>query len=207
MASGFENAPIVRMVSVTVFIMSTALRSSNVALDMYRIMQGDWWRLFTSFFVFQNTAQAIVGLIILYSCRQFERQMGSRKFGAFLVFTMMLATLLSTAFVVVAASIGFHLVPSSGPFSLIFALTAYYYWYVPKLHYSQYAIGGLELSEKSWVYLLALQLMFSDGVPSVAAAVPGLMAGCLYEMDGFGFQEYRIPAQIEVIGDLCGPDL
>lgn len=85
------------------------------------------WRIATSFLVFQNGAQTIVGLILLYTCRQFERQMGSKKFGAFLVISLVISTLLSIALAVVAASIGFYLVPSSGPFPLVFALMTYYF--------------------------------------------------------------------------------
>lgn len=95
--------------------------------DLYRLLHGEVWRLITSFFVFQGSAQAIVGLILLYTCRQFERQMGSRKFGAFIVFSFLVSTLVSLGVVVTAASMGFYLVPSSGPFSLIFALLMFYY--------------------------------------------------------------------------------
>lgn len=98
-----------------------------IAPDLYRLLHGEVWRLLSSFFVFQSSAQAIVGLILLYTCRQFERQMGSRKFGAFIVFSFLVSTLVSLGVVVTASSIGFYLVPSSGPFSLIYALLIFYY--------------------------------------------------------------------------------
>ena len=34
------------------------------------------------------TAQVLVGIILLYTCREFERQMGSRKFSAFLLLAL-----------------------------------------------------------------------------------------------------------------------
>ncbi len=95
--------------------------------DLFHVLHGEVWRLITSFFVFQNSAQTIVGLILLYTCRQFERQMGSKKFGAFLIFSSVVSTLLCIAMIVVASSIGFYLVPSSGPFALIFALMINYF--------------------------------------------------------------------------------
>jgi hypothetical protein len=70
--------------------------------------------------------------------------------------------------------------------------------HIPKLHATQYSFAGLDLSEKSWIYLLAMQLMVSDGVPSIAAASTGLLAGYLYETDGFGLQSWRLPGFIEV---------
>ena len=90
-------------------------------------MHGEVWRLFTSQIIFRNKAQAIVGLILLYSCRQFERQMGVKKFGAFLIFSLLISVLTMTAFIVVCLTVGVHFVPSSGPFFLIFALMAFYY--------------------------------------------------------------------------------
>jgi membrane associated rhomboid family serine protease len=136
------------MVFVLVILLSTALKSGSVSLgnltvllvmcrswylrllflaDLFHLLHGEVWRLVTSFFVFQNSAQTIVGLILLYTCRQFERQMGSKKFGAFLIFSSVISTLICIAMIVVASSIGFYLVPSSGPFALIFALMTNYF--------------------------------------------------------------------------------
>jgi len=70
--------------------------------------------------------------------------------------------------------------------------------HIPKLHSAQYSILGMDLSEKSWIYLLALQLLFSDGVPSVVSALSGLLAGYLYQSDTYGFQGFRLPGVIEV---------
>jgi membrane associated rhomboid family serine protease len=103
------------------------LRFTVVCVDLLKLFRGEIWRLFSSFLVFQNFAQLSVGMLLLYTCRQFERQMGSKKFGAFLVFSYAVSTLISIAAVVVASSIGFILVPSSGPFSLIYALLVLYY--------------------------------------------------------------------------------
>lgn len=66
-------------------------------------------------------------MVLLYTCRQFERHMGSKKFGAFLVFTFFVSTLVSVGAAVTASSIGYYLIPSSGPFAFIFALLAFYY--------------------------------------------------------------------------------
>jgi membrane associated rhomboid family serine protease len=137
-------------VCLLAIILSTALRASAASLgekqtfidlgkplsypkfrcdvaDLYGLMHGQLWRVVTSFLVFQNSAQIIVGLILLYTCRQFERQMGSKKFGAFLVFSVFVSTLIGLAIIVAAWSIGFYLVPSPGPFPLIFALMTYYF--------------------------------------------------------------------------------
>lgn len=56
----------------------------------------------------------------------------------------------------------------------------------------------MEFSEKSWIYLLACQLILCDGLPSVVAAFSGLLAGFLYDRDGYGIQNYRLPQRVEV---------
>ena len=175
------------------------LNVSFASVDLFRLVRGEIWRLVTSFLVFPNIAQLSVGMILLYTCRQFERQMGSKKFGAFLVFSFLVSTLVNVAAVTVASSIGYYLVPSSGPFSLIYGLLMFYYWHIPKLHSTQYAILGMDLSEKSWIYLVAAQLLFSDGVPSVVSGLSGMLAGYLYETDGFGLQSFRLPRFVEVM--------
>lgn len=71
------------------------------------------------------------------------------------------------------------------------------------MHATQYSFAGLDLSEKSWIYLLALQLLLSDGVPSALAAGTGLLAGYLYEVDGYGLQSWRLPRFIEVSPACC----
>jgi hypothetical protein len=53
--------------------------------------------------------------------------MGSKKFGAFLVFSFIVSTLVNVALIVVAYSLGFNLVPSSGPFAAIYSLLMFYY--------------------------------------------------------------------------------
>ena len=70
--------------------------------------------------------------------------------------------------------------------------------HIPKMHSSQYALMGFEFSEKSWIYLLGCQLLLSDGIASIVAALSGLLAGYLYDQDGYGIQSYRLPARLVV---------
>jgi len=204
MSAGFENAPITLAVSASVLLLSTTLKSASVSLDIYRLLEGQVWKLPASFFIFQNSAQMIVGLILLYTCRQFERQMGSRKFGAFLLIAFVFSILVNCAAIVAAYSVGLYLVPSPGPFALIFALMTYYYRHIPKLHSTQYSFAGFDLSEKSWIYLLALQLILSDGVPSMVSASAGWLAGYTYEKDGYGMQNWRLPRVLERVFEVIG---
>lgn len=57
---------------------------------------------------------------------------------------------------------------------------------------------GMQLSEKSWIYMLSCQLLLSDGLSSILAGLSGIVAGYLYETDGYGFQNFRLPRSVEV---------
>lgn len=205
MSAGYSHAPVILVISIVTLIFSTALKVSNVDLDLYRLMRGEIWRLITTHFVFRNPAQLMVGLIVLYSLRGFERQMGSKKFGAFLLYSLLSSTVLSILFVLILnVLMGLSFVPSSGPFFLIYSLMIFYYWHVPALYPIQYSVLGLRLSEKSWIYLLSAQLLFSDSWYSILASASGLIAGYVYLKDLFHVQSYRLPASVERIFGVFG---
>jgi hypothetical protein len=63
----------------------------------------------------EGALRLIIGMMILW-------QMGSRKFGSFLVVTTLVATTFE-----MAALLYFDLVPASGPFSVIYGLFVLYY--------------------------------------------------------------------------------
>lgn len=63
---------------------------------------------------------------------------------------------------------------------------------------TQYVCFGVEFSEKSWVYLLALQLMLGEGAGSVVASLIGLLTGYLYDINLFGLQKIRLPSFLDV---------
>lgn len=96
-------------------------------LDIFRLYQGELWRLFTSTLIFENTSEALVGLILLYTCRQFERQMGSKKFAAFICFSFLLSSFITVALLTLAAMVGVYIKPAPGPYYIIFALLTFYY--------------------------------------------------------------------------------
>jgi len=96
--------------------------------DLYKVIHGEIWRLITTHLVFRNPAQLIVGLMVLYSLRGFERQMGSKKFGAYLIYCLLASTVLSILFILILdVLMGLSFVPSSGPFFLIYSLMIFYY--------------------------------------------------------------------------------
>ena len=128
---GYENAPVVQSLSILTLILSYAMTDhSQIDLNSNSLFTHpiQIFRLFTSQLVFRNKAQAIVGLILLYSCRDFERQMGSKKFGAFLSFSFFLSLLLLLPLGMID-----YCRPSPGPFFIIFSLLAFYYHHIPRM--------------------------------------------------------------------------
>jgi len=205
MSTGYSHAPLIQVISITTLIFSTAFKVSNVELDLYKVIHGEIWRLITTHLVFRNPAQLIVGLMVLYSLRGFERQMGSKKFGAYLIYCLLASTVLSILFILILdVLMGLSFVPSSGPFFLIYSLMIFYYWHVPALYPIRYSALGLRLSEKSWIYLLAGQLLFSDSFDSILSGASGLIVGYAYIKDFFHIQSYRLPPSVERVFGVFG---
>lgn len=75
---------------------------------------------------------------------------------------------------------------------------------MPKLASSQYRILGVQFSSKSWIYLLSAQLMLNQGLSSALPCAAGLLAGQLYDRDGFGLQSARLPKIVETPFRLLG---
>ena len=144
---GYDNAPVVQSLSGLTLILSyTMSRSTSIYLDSESTFEHlQVWRVITSQLIFRNTMQAIVGLILLYSCREFERQMGSKKFAAFLVFSYFISIMLLLSLNGILFGVfGSHFTPSPGPFFVIFSLLAFYYFHIPRMgRRAQYSIFGI----------------------------------------------------------------
>lgn len=206
MTSGFENCPI--SLGLSVIVTTATLFRGNSApgrygIDTSALLGGNISRLFTGHFCFSSVPQMFIGVMLLYTMRQFERQLGPRKFAAFVAVSYSISTLTQMAIVTTASSMGIKLSMSSGPYFLIYSLLALYNKHVPKLHPSRTAlVGGLRFSEKTWTYLFALQLLLGEGSSSVCAGVSGAVAGLMYMSNSLGLQQFRLPSLLE---RLCSP--
>jgi hypothetical protein len=75
--------------------------------------------------------------------------------------------------------------------------------YIPKIYQNQYVLAGISFSEKSGIYLLAAQLLFSDGLESIVAGLIALSFGLIYSQNLVRVQRFRLPAFIEVGHYVC----
>ncbi|EWM28854.1 Derlin [Nannochloropsis gaditana] len=199
--AGFVNAPVTKgycLLVVGASLLSSYTHSSHtLRLDTTRILRkGELWRLFTSQIAFQEHPQTVLGVFLLYTFRHFERQMGSRKFGSFLVLSTLLAT--STEMAIAGwlggkGRIGEGLALSPGPFGVVYALFVLFYTTVPKLHPRLLRVCGADLSDKSMYYAVGAQLLLGGGWKTAIPALCGLFAGILYRRNVFGMQSVLLP--------------
>ena len=72
-------------------------------------------------------AQTFIGMLLLYICRQFERQFGSRKYGGFVILSFLVSVLIQFLVLVITNSMRVDFTPAHGPFFLIFSLLPLFY--------------------------------------------------------------------------------
>jgi hypothetical protein len=101
--------------------------------------------------------------------------MGSRRFGAFIVYI----SILSTIFELVIFNIFFDVERYSGPYPQLGAVLSLYHRFTPRLYPKFFGILGYDFSEKSLVYALCAQVIFSGGWSTFIPAFVGFVSGML----------------------------
>ncbi|KAF8659125.1 hypothetical protein AX16_001895 [Volvariella volvacea WC 439] len=150
-----------------------------------------YWRLAVHHLGFSNSTDLFLSEIILFNVAiQVERQFGSIKFASFAIVTLLLVTILEFLALLLFHRLGLNYI-ALGPAGLLFAILHQYHRIVPSIYH--YRIFGLPLTNKSFTYVLALQLAISRPPGSLTVAIAGLIAGALYRSDVFNFKSYRVP--------------
>ncbi|CDF77424.1 unnamed protein product [Chondrus crispus] len=103
--------------------------------------------------------------------------MGSSRYAFFALLTAFFHTALLCVYQYVAPTIA----PASGPYALVFANLVHFFFETPKTYHFQ-LLGALELSDKSFAYLLAIQLACSSPPRSLPSLAAGVIAGLLYRV-------------------------
>lgn len=179
---GFVHAPVTK-VTIAAVVLSTVFGSiigsqTRLTLRLPEVVSHvQLWRLVTHNFVFTTPGELLFGVVLLYFFRQFERQMGSSRYACFAVITSLLHTLLLCVSQVVLPS----LPPASGPYALVFANLVHFFFETPKTYHFQ-LLGAVALSDKSFAYLLATQLICSSPPRSVPSFACGVAAGLVYRL-------------------------
>lgn len=165
-------------------------RSKTLGLSYQDIFQTlRPWRLIASVFAFSSTPELMFGLYLLYYFRVFERQIGSNKHSVFILFSVIVSFLfevLALAYLEDTSN-----VLTSGPYCLIFASFVPFYFDIPVS--SRLRIFYVDFSDKSFVYLAGLQLLFSSWKHSLIPGMCGVFAGSLYRLNLLRIRKIKFP--------------
>ena len=127
-------------------------------------------------------------------------QMGSRRFGAFIVYASVLSTILELVFF----NIFFDMAPRySGPYPQLGAVLALFHKFTPRQHPKFFGVLGVDFSEKSLTYALCAQVMLSGGLSTVVPVVFGFISGLLCVK----WSETELPEFVYSLGHLVGKTL
>ncbi|KAK9865304.1 hypothetical protein WJX84_007739 [Apatococcus fuscideae] len=80
----------------------------------------------------------------------------------------------------------------AGPYVYIFASLVEYTLNVPPAQ--RFELFGWRLTDKAFVYLASLQLLWSSPRASIPACLTGLLFGAAYWVAPLGLQQFKIPA-------------
>lgn len=111
--------------------------------------------------------------------------MGSRKFGAFIIYS----SVLSTIFELVFFNIFFDTERYSGPYPQLGAVLAMYHKFTPRLHPKFFGVLGYDFSEKSLTYGLCAQVILSGGLSTAIPTIFGFISGML----SVSLSQYELP--------------
>ncbi|XP_064614978.1 ubiquitin-associated domain-containing protein 2-like [Liolophura sinensis] len=143
--------------------------------------EGQLWRLLTAKLVFLDMKDVLIGALIFYYLRIFERRFGSRKYCSYLLGSGLLASMLEI--LMIYGCKRFHLDLGnfpSGPLCFLYPLYIPYFCDIPRVALTH--MWGIPVTGKSFTYILGLQIA-SGTVESGLLAFCGCMAGIFYRLN------------------------
>ncbi|KAK6944466.1 Peptidase S54, rhomboid domain, partial [Dillenia turbinata] len=209
---GFNNAPVTRafVIASAIFTIFFGIqrRSSKLGLSyegtialclfsysFARVIEDIFkklhlWKFIMSIFAFSSTPELIFGLYLLYYFRVFERQIGSNKYSVFIVFSVIISLLLEALVLAVLKDPSLNPLVS-GPYGLIFSSFVPFFFDIPVS--TRFSIFGFRFSDKSFIYLAGLQLLFSSWKRSILPGLCGILAGSLYRLNVLRIRRIKFP--------------
>lgn len=129
---------------------------------------GDWFWLHNMHFLNSSYQTSC-------PCLLFINQMGSRRFGAYIVYVSILSTIVE----LIIFNIFFDVERYSGPYPQLGAVLSLYHRFTPRLYPKFFGLLGYDFSEKSLVYALCAQVIFSGGWSTFVPAAVGFVSGMM----------------------------
>lgn len=195
----FQHAPVTKGIMMAIAVSSIVVAIFDVKYNFHLQLvphisrDHQYWRLLVHHTAFCNSSELFLWELILYYIGiDIERQFGGVKYASFLVVSAILVTVLELLSLLVLQNFGssFNVIPS-GPVGIAFSLVYQYLSLVPATYH--FRVFGVTLSNKSFLYVLASQLAFSQPWASTLAAALGISAGALYRSDIASLKSYRLP--------------
>ncbi|RKF54931.1 DSC E3 ubiquitin ligase complex subunit 2 [Golovinomyces cichoracearum] len=214
LTTGFTNAPVSRSLVYGIVVVSLLISiTDNKHFFYIQVNPHLWpyrqiWRLLIYQLCYMNSTETLFAAICLYNMRVIERLWGSRKYASFLILCFAFLTFLPPMLLaLILRPLSFYNLNylPAGPTPLIFAVLAQYHAVIP--HVFKYRIAtsasppsndafvGLTFSDKSYLYLLAIQLALSQIPGSLISAGVGWAVGYLWRNDVLpgSLTRWRIP--------------
>ncbi|KAI0601690.1 hypothetical protein F4775DRAFT_538732 [Biscogniauxia sp. FL1348] len=198
----FTNAPVTRSLVYGLIGMSIAASLLDIKHYFYILVDLHLWRFHQiwRFLLFQlcytNSSEVLFASMTLYNMRIVERMWGSRKFATFVLITFLLTSILTPvllALVLRPLTLGLFNYLPAGPTPVLFALLAQYHATIPHIYKyrivtslsqtTNHQAQGLTFSDKSYRYLLALQLALFQWPGSLFGALVGWVVGYAWRME------------------------
>ena len=156
-----------------------------------------FYRIFVCNLTFGSMGELIFGLLALCPLlRRFEREMGSRKFGTFIVYTSILATVMELLFF----NIFFDIERYSGPYPQLGSVLFLFHKFTPRMHPKFFGVLGYDFSEKSITYGLCAQVILSGGFSTLIPTFFGFISG----MMAVKWSETELPDFVYTIAGVVG---
>eukprot|EP00558_Chaetoceros_sp_UNC1202_P003302 CAMPEP_0197244200 /NCGR_PEP_ID=MMETSP1429-20130617/9402_1 /TAXON_ID=49237 /ORGANISM="Chaetoceros sp., Strain UNC1202" /LENGTH=309 /DNA_ID=CAMNT_0042704531 /DNA_START=81 /DNA_END=1010 /DNA_ORIENTATION=+ len=173
----FQGAPLTKVVTISTAVFFVILKNGLtdlIALDLQDLVEHlELYRLLTYPLTFSTIGELIMGMAVYVPLlKRFEREMGTRKFAAFSLKSLLLATIINCFFLS-------DQYLATGPYPIIGTLFYLYNRFTPRLYPKSLSILGFDFSEKAVHHLFAVQLICSQGVYSLIPFVAGYISGFL----------------------------
>ncbi|KAI1750563.1 hypothetical protein F4782DRAFT_508814 [Xylaria castorea] len=213
----FTNAPVTRSLVYGLIGISIAASLLDIKHYFYILVDLHLWRFHQSWraliyqLCYTNSSEVLFAAMTLYNMRSVERLWGSRKYATFVFVTYLLTSILSPvllALVLRPLSLGLLNYLPAGPTPIIFAILAQYHAMIPHIYKYRIATSisqspndqfqGITFSDKSYRYLLALQLALFQWPGSILGASVGWVVGYAWRMEVLprSLTRWRIPGWI-----------
>ncbi|KAI2617450.1 hypothetical protein GGR54DRAFT_607768 [Hypoxylon sp. NC1633] len=198
----FTNAPVTRSLVYGLVGISIAVSLLDIKHYFYILVDLHLWRFHQSWraliyqLCYTNSSEVLFAAMTLYNLRSVERMWGSRKFASFVFVTSLLTSIITPAILALflrPLTLGLFNYLPAGPTPILFAVLAQYHAMIPPIYKYKVATSvstpaddqaqGIMFSDKSYRYLLALQLALFQWPGSLLGALIGWLVGISWRME------------------------